>query len=400
MLLAVSLAWAVLQAGRFLLSPLLPAIIADLGITEATAGVALALFQGVYAVTQYPAGEYSDRWSRATLIVPGLATLVVGFLLFGLAGGLAGFVLASVVTGFGKALFAIPSRALLSDLFVERRGRALGVYAAGTDLGGLAAAGLGVLVVSGVVWRLPALSVAGFDVPSLTVGFTSWHTPFVPVAVVLAGLLLLYALWTRDSYTVGPRSLDAVGTVRRLLATPRQRRTLLAFGLFYLMVGGFINFLPTFLARAKGFSPALASGTFALVFVVGAVTKPVAGGLSDRFSRESIAVAGLLVASVALAGLVVADSRLAVLGGIVLLAAGYKTEFPLADGVILDNAPDGELGADLGAARALFLAANAVGPAYVGVVATYVNYTVAFGGLVACLLVAAGLLAWDSTGRD
>ena len=399
MLLAVSLAWAVLQAGRFLLSPLLPAIIADLGITEATAGIVLALFQGVYAVTQYPSGEYSDRWSRATLIVPGLATLVVGFVLFGLAGGLAAFVLAAVVTGFGKALFAIPSRALLSDLFVERRGRALGIYAAGTDIGGLVAAGLGVLVLSGAVWTLPALSVGGLTFPSVSAGFPSWHTPFLPVAVVLGGLLLLYAVWTRDDYVVGTWSLDAVGTVRRLVATPRQRRTLLAFGLFYLMVGGFINFLPTYLAQAKGFSAALASGAFALVFVVGAVTKPVAGGLSDRFSRESIAVAGLLLASAALAGLVVADSRLVILGGIVAMAVGYKTEFPLADGVILDNAPDGDLGADLGAARALFLVANAIGPAYVGVVATYLNYTVAFGGLVGCLLLAAGLLAWDATGR-
>jgi MFS family permease len=325
------------------------------------------------------------------LIVPGLATLVVGFLLFGLVGGLAGFVLAAVVTGFGKGLFAIPSRALLSDLFVEHRGRALGVYAAGTDLGGLAAAGLGVLV----------LSAGGVGVPGLpvTLSFGSWREPFLPVAALLAGLLVLYALWTRDDYTLGSRSLDAVGTVRRLLATPRQRRTLLAFGLFYLMVGGFINFLPTYLASAKAFTPGEASAAFAVVFVVGAVTKPIAGGLSDRFSRESIAVAGLLVAAAALAAVVVVDSRIAVLGGVVLLAVGYKTEFPLADGVILDNAPDGDLGADLGAARALFLGANAVGPAYVGVVATYLNYAVAFGGLVACLLVAAGLLAWDTRGR-
>jgi hypothetical protein len=40
----------------------------------------------------------------------------------------------------------------------------------------------------------------------------------------------------------------------------------------------------------------------------------------------------------------------------------------------------------------LFLTANAVGPAYVGVVATYGNYDLAFGGFVGCLLVAAGLL--------
>ena len=148
MLATVSLGWALLQTGRFLLSPLLPTIIADLGMTEATAGLALAVFQGVYALTQYPSGEYSDRWTRTTLIVPGLGALVAGFAILGLAGGVAGFVAAMVVVGFGKGLFAIPSRALLSDLFVERRGRALGVYTAGTDLGGLVAAGLTVAVLA------------------------------------------------------------------------------------------------------------------------------------------------------------------------------------------------------------------------------------------------------------
>ncbi|KAB1190072.1 MFS transporter [Haloferax sp. MBLA0076] len=377
MLLTVSLAWAVLQAGRFLLSPLLPTIIADLQITEATAGIALALFQGVYAITQYPGGEYSDRWTRATLIVPGLALLVVGFATFGVAGGLAGFVVAAVVTGLGKGFFAIPSRALISDLFVERRGRALGLYAAGTDLGGLLASGLAILALT----------------------YATWRTPFLPVAVVLGGLTVLFALWSTEGYEVGSPRLDASGTIRRLLASPAQRRTLVAFGLFYFMVGGFINFFPTYLIEAKGFDQQLASATFAVVFAVGITIKPVAGGLSDRFRRESIAVVGLLVAAGALAVLSFVDARAFIYVSVVALAIGYKMEFPLADAIIFDNAPDDDRGADLGAARAFFLGANAVGPAYVGIVATYLGYVVAFAGLAVCLVVAAGLLYWDARVR-
>jgi len=374
MLVTVSLAWAVLQTGRFLLSPLLPTIIEELQITEATAGIALALFQGVYAVTQYPGGEYSDRWTRATLIVPGLGILVLGFLTFGLAGGLAGFVAAAIITGLGKGLFAIPSRALLSDLFVERRGRALGIYAAGTDLGGLVSSGLAILAVT----------------------YATWRTPFLPVAVVLAGLTVLYALWSRDGYVVGSPELHVSGTLRRLFASAEQRRTLLAFGLFYFMVGGFINFFPTYLIEAKGFDQQLASATFAIVFAVGITIKPVAGGLSDRFRRESIAVVGMLVAAGSLAVLSAVAARPLIYVSVVALAAGYKTEFPLADAIIMDNAPDADRGADLGAARALFLGANAMGPAYVGIVATYASYVAAFAGLAVCLVVAAGLLYWDA----
>jgi len=371
MLVIVSLGWATLQTGRFLLSPLLPTIITDLGITEATAGIALAIFQGSYAVVQYPSGEYSDRWNRTTLIVPGLVILVVGFGLFGLTTGLATFLLAATVVGLGKGLFAIPSRALLSDLFTDDRGRALGIYAAGTDAGGLVSSGAAVVALT----------------------YFTWRTPFFPIAVGLAVLTAVYAVTTQEGYHVGEATLDLRGTVGRLIKSSRQRETLVAFALFYFMVGGFINFVPTYLARAKGFSESLAGVTFAIVFAVGFAVKPAAGVLGDRFSRRGIAVGGLSVAAAAMAALVLAGSNFAIWVAIGVFALGYKTGFPLADAIILDGAPADGTGADLGAARALFLGANAIGPAYVGIVATYASYDLAFGGFVACLIVAAALLA-------
>ncbi|MDQ2054535.1 MFS transporter [Halobellus sp. H-GB7] len=370
MLVAVSLGWAILQTGRFLISPLLPTIIADLGITEATAGIALSIFGGSYALVQYPSGEYSDRWNRATLIVPGLVVLAVGFALFGLTNGVVLFFVAATVVGIGKGLFAIPSRALLSDLFTKQRGRALGIYAAGTDAGGLISSGVAILALT----------------------YASWRTPFFPVAIGLGLLTAAYAATTRDGYHVGETSLDVSGTVGRLVESPQQRETLVAFSLFYFMVGGIINFIPTYLAQTKGFSQSLAGLTFAIVFAIGLAVKPLAGSLGDRFSRRGIAVAGLLVAATGLTALVVASATVAIWFTVAFLALGYKAGFPLADAIIVDDAPDGGMGADLGAARALFLGANAVGPAYVGIVATYGSYDLAFGGFVACLLVAAWLL--------
>ena len=370
MLVAVSLGWAILQTGRFLISPLLPTIIADLGITEATAGIALSIFGGSYALVQYPSGEYSDRWNRTTLIVPGLLVLAAGFALFGLTNGIVLFFVAATVVGIGKGLFAIPSRALLSDLFTKQRGRALGIYAAGTDAGGLISSGVAILALT----------------------YASWRTPFFPVAIGLGLLTAAYAATTREGYHVGETSLDVSGTVGRLVESSQQRETLVAFSLFYFMVGGIINFIPTYLAQTKGFTQSLAGLTFAIVFAIGLAVKPLAGSLGDRFSRRGIAVAGLLVAATGLTALVVASATVAIWFTVAFLALGYKAGFPLADAIIVDDAPDGGMGADLGAARALFLGANAVGPAYVGIVATYGSYDLAFGGFVVCLLVAAWLL--------
>jgi predicted MFS family arabinose efflux permease len=370
MLVTLSVGWALIQTGRFVLSPLLPAIIDDLAITEATAGLAFAALGGVYAVAQFPSGRFSDQWTRATLIVPGLVVLAAGFLLLSVAGSYLVFVAAAVVIGLGKGLFAIPSRALVSDLYVERRGRALGVFAAGTDAGGLLASGIAVVV----------LAVA------------TWHVPFVPVAVTLAALTALFVRWSDEPYRVEPAQLELSTTVRRLVASGSQRRTLVAYSLFYFMVGGFISFFPTYLAQEKGFSPSLASVAFAIVFAVGFAVKPLAGDLSDRFRRQSVSAAGLGVAAVALVVLVITEGRPLVWTSTLALAVGYKTQFPLADAIVMDDAPADGMGADLGAARALFLGASAVGPAYVGVAATYASYAVAFATLAACLFVAAALV--------
>lgn len=372
MLAVTALAWAALQLARFAIPPLLPEMRADLGLSLFEAGVALSVFQVVYAVFQYPSGRLSDDWSRATLLVPSFVVLGVGCLLLGGAVGLWTLLVAMAVFGVGKGLYAIPSRALLSDLFVTHRGRALGVFSAGTDLGGILAAGAAVAAIAVATWRVV----------------------FAPVAVVLFALLALFVLWNREPYVVRRADLESVVTLRRLLATPRQRWTIVAFVCFYVMVNGVLNFLPEYLRVAKGFSPALASAAYALLFVVGLAVKPVAGAVSDRVPRRAVAIAGLLLAAVALGAVILVEAPLAVAAAIVVFATGYKTEFPVIDAILLDAAPDAGAGADLGAARTFFLGIGSVGPAFVGAVADAASFAVAFASLGALLVAAAAILAW------
>jgi MFS family permease len=374
MLFVAALAWATLQMGRFILPPLLPEIRADLGLTLGQTGIVLTVLQGVYSVFQYPSGRLSDSWSRATLIVPGLGVLALAFVLIGGAVAYPLLVLGTAVLGLGKGLYAIPSRALLSDLFVEHRGRALGLFSAGTDLGGVLASGLAILVIQ----------------------YATWRTPFFPIAALLGLLGVLFVLWSREPYVVERADLEVTRTFRRLLATPSQRWTLLAYALFFFMVNGVINFLPTYLREAKRLSPELASSAFALLFLLGMGVKPVSGALSDRLSRRVISTGGLLLGALALGAVIVADSLVGLALATALFAIGYKSQFPVVDALLMDAAPDDNMGGDLGAARALFLGMGSLGPAYVGFVAQALDYTAAFVGLAACLVVAAVIIAWQS----
>jgi hypothetical protein len=58
----------------------------------------------------------------------------------------------------------------------------------------------------------------------------------------------------------------------------------------------------------------------------------------------------------------------------------------------MDAASDSDMGGDLGASRAVFLTANALGPGVVGVIADLADYETAFWVLVASVLVSAAIL--------
>lgn len=371
MLLIAALGWAAIQLARFAIPPLLPEIRADLSLSLAQAGVVLTVLQGVYAFVQYPSGRLSDDWTRATLLLPSFLVLAISILLIGSATGFLFLIAGMAVFGLGKGLYAIPARALMSDLFVERRGRALGIFSAGTDLGGVLASAAAVVAVA----------------------FATWRAVFVPIALVLAALGVVFFAWNEESYATRRSDLEFLSTARRLLATPRQRQALLAFVLFYFMVNGVLNFLPEYLRATKGLSAELASAAFALLFAFGIVVKPASGAVSDRVPRQLVSIGGMILAMASLALVLVVDSLVGIGVAIALFAIGYKAQFPVIDAILLDAAPAENMGGDLGAARAMFLGVGSLGPAFVGYVADRFDFTVAFAALVVALVLASAILA-------
>jgi predicted MFS family arabinose efflux permease len=370
LLITASLGWLALQAGRLVLSPMLPAVMADLSISEAQAGFAFTVMWGLYAAGQYPSGRLSDRLSRPTLLVPGLALLSVGFGALAAATSYRLYLLGAAVVGAGAGLYPTAARALVSDLYVERRGQAFGLHTASGDTGGAIAAGLAIA----------------------TLAVASWRAAFVPVVAVLAAVLVALHAWRREPYEFRRVGLAARATAGRLLGRRRMAALLGAYVLYAFTWQGAVGFLPTFLQRAKGFSPGLAGGGFAALFVVGAAVKPVAGGLGDRVSKPLVAAGGLAVAAASLAAALLLEGDLPVSLAVVTFAAGLMAVPPVLQAYLMDTFPDASMGGDLGAARSVYIGLGSLGPTYVGVTAASAGYTVAFAGLAACLLVSAAVV--------
>ena len=370
LLLTVSIGWGVLQGGRLLLSPLLPQIRADLAISNAQAGLAFTAAWGIYALLQYPSGRISDRLSRKVLLVVGLLAACVGFLLIAGAPVYPAFVAGATVLGIGAGLYPTAARALVSDLFVERRGQAFGLHTASGDLGGVLSAGLATLVVAVATWR----------------------AAFGPVVVVLVLVAVGIHGWNREPYVVGRVDLAVGRTARRILGDADLRRLLIAYALYAFTWQSAAAFLPTFLQTAKDVSPAAANATFAGFFVVGALVKPVAGGVADAVPRGLFAPALLVVAALTLAGVLTTSSVLAAVVGVVVFAAGLMAYPPVMQSYLMDTFPTDSMGGDLGAMRSIYIGLGALGPTYVGAVTDAISVTTAFAGLVVALVLSAGII--------
>lgn len=131
----------------------------------------------------------------------------------------------------------------------------------------------------------------------------------------------------------------------------------------------------------------VASGGFALLYLVGSAAKPVAGQLGDQFSRRGVAVGALAFGIAGLIGMLVADGRFAVLASIGLFAAGLMAYPPVMIAYLMKVFSSETMGGDYGSFRTCFIGFASLGPTYVGYVGDVYSYTVAFATLGVCLAV-------------
>ncbi|MFB6300249.1 MAG: MFS transporter [Halobacteriales archaeon] len=372
MVLLLAFGWLSILLGRQALPPLLPTIIEQLRLSPARAGVALTVMMGLYSLLQYPAGRLSDGLSRTTLLVGSIGGMLIGFGLLATVSNYPQLLLGTAFVGLSSAFYFTPSRAMLSDLFVERRGQAFGLQTTAGMGGGALAAGVAVGALR----------------------YATWQAAFLPTMVLLVGVGVLLHRWSHESYVLSRAAIefDFRGTVGRLVWRSRIRRLLLMRALVAFTFQGIVGFLPTFLQIEKGFSTTLASASFALVFVVGSLMGPPAGRLSDIWPRLRVVLGALGVGIAGLIGLLVGASPAIVIGSIIALAAGLASLFPVMGAYFMDLFPDRSVGGDFGAAKTVYTGLGSIGPTYVGVVAAQQDYTIAFVGLLGLLVLAVVLL--------
>lgn len=376
--LAMSIAWVGIEIGRQILPPLLPTIIDELSISPFLAGFALTVMWGTYALFHYPAGRLADKLSRKTILVFGLFVLAVGFLGLGVVSTYPVFLLTVMIIGGGTAFYFIAMRLLVADLFVVKRAQALGIQLAFGQFGSALAAGRAIVVLA----------------------YLSWRGAFIPIGVLLLGIVVFLHGWIDEPYVIEPVSFGLRGTVDRVFGSVTLQRALVAYVLIIFTWQGALGFLPTFLQVEKGFPPVLASGGFALVFLIGMIVGPLAGRYGDRHSKLAVAASGVVVAAVGLFFLTRVDSLGWISVSVIVFAVGLMAYPPVMQAYLLDTFSDASMGGDFGAFKTVYSGIGSLGPSYVGYVGGEWNYTLAYLGLVGSLCLGVVFLGLVWSTRD
>lgn len=249
----------------YLITSLLPAISAELGVSLAVAGQLSTAFALAYAISAPIVATVTGRWNRRTLLVVALLATVVGNTLSAVAPNFALLATGRVVAAVGAAAFTPTATLVAAGLLPGRPGRAVALVfggltvamAVGVPVGGLlapvlsfrgvhaAVAVLGVLIAVAVARLMPsvpappavglrerlgvaadpqALAVLAMSVIGIVAAMTTYLylVPFLGAVTGVQGLavtilLAVYGVGAIVGNTVGGRAADRFGTRTVLL---------------------------------------------------------------------------------------------------------------------------------------------------------------------------------------
>lgn len=257
---------------RYMVAPLLPLIIADLGISKFRAGILGGCFIFVYSLVSPAIGWLGDRHRRLRLAAIGVIIWSAATFGSGLASTFALLLLARCLVGVGEASYSVVTPSLIADLYpAERRGRALAVFYSALAVG-------------------PAL---GYMVGTWIGAKYGWRTAFFVgggPGFLLAILLLVLAEPRRGQFDP-PRTEVVALSMREVVAALRKRPSYLfntaSQTIYTFTMGGLAYWMPYYFVRERGLPLESAGIIFgAVLLAAGFLGVLIGGQLGDRLARR------------------------------------------------------------------------------------------------------------------
>ncbi|WP_336024548.1 MFS transporter [Halobellus salinisoli] len=363
LLVTIASGWGILLGVRMVYPVLLPHLRSSFDLSLTVGGLLVTVLWLGAALGQLPGGIIADRYSERRAMVAG--TLVVAAAIGLVVTAPTPFVLfaATALVGVGQSLYPIARITILSKIYPDRIGSALGVTMATGDLGQTVFPPIGGAIAAAVAWQLGL----GFLIPLLLFAAIALWT-VLPAPTSLAGTSLAGTSLEAERSSGGSISLDNARSVISDLHEANLSFVAFILFLYILIWQSFTGLYPTYLVEVKGLSSSLAGLLFSAFFGFGVVVKPLAGVAYDRIGIRKSLLIVLVGPVVGLAALPLIDGfwPLAAITALVstMLGSGAITQSFLSDAI-----PDEIQGTGLGVVRTTTATLGAAGPVLLGAIA-------------------------------
>jgi len=257
---------------QVLFSLVIPSLKADLALSDVQVGTLSTTRQAVSTAFNLPSGYLADSYRRQTslILASALAAFGLGYFLVGIVPSYGWALPAVALAGLGSALWHPAAIGSLSLRFSERRGMALSVHGTGASIGdAIAPIAVGALI-GAFAWN----------------SVLRWHL----IPALVAAVLIWRSLGRtyQDGQAVKPSMRSYVQGLRGLV-TNRQVLAVIGANAFMGQANIVIlTFFPIYIRETLGYSSFVLGVFVSLLYLLGAVSQPIMGTLSDRFGRKAV----------------------------------------------------------------------------------------------------------------
>lgn len=346
---------------RVVFAPLLKELITVFSIGEGTAGLIATMVWLGSALPRIPTGWLLTKVPRHRVVLGTGALLTAASAFTASATNVVMLGAGALTMGLASGVYFVSANPLVSELYPQRVGRAMGVHGTASQLAAVIAAPLVTLAL-----------------------FVDWRVTFVGIGVA-AAVVTVAIYWTTRNTDLP----DAGQSDRDLVGAAREQWRIILLGITMIGVTGFawqglFNFYELYM-RTKGFSPSMAKNTLTVVFAAGVPAFLISGRLADRLPH----VPYILGIVTAFAGcvylLTVTTDLLALLALTALLGYVIHSLFPAMDTFLLDTLPDETRGSAYAAYSAGMMITQAGGS---GAVGSFVERGIAYDAVFATFAIA------------
>lgn len=373
-LLTVSAGWFLSIGVRYIYPSVLPFIREAFSVNLTVAGFLLSTLWLAYALGQFPGGILGDKIGEGNILVLSTVMSTIAVLFVTTSVNVIMLFVATAIFGFATGLYGPHRFTILTDIYPDRSGTAVGVTMSAGSVGNTA---------------LPALAVA-------ISGYATWRMGFgilLPVFVVVC-VAIYRVIPTRTSSSTADTDTFSRKTLGRVAESVTGRGIPVVVSIHVVLAfvsNGFLGFYPTYLIEVKGMSPQMAAILYGLYFAFGVGIQPLVGILRDRFGsrRTLVLIAGMLF--IGLFALQVGETVFHIVLLTVLIS--HRNGLGVVTNTYIANALDDDIkGSGLGLLRTSWILTGALSPIFVGFLGDLGQLNTAFlvlGGITGVALILA-----------